>query len=59
MMFNTSVIGAVEYRVSADEENCVEARHLSTGSMSQDAGVICRGKAEGDTSKCLTEKEVG
>jgi hypothetical protein len=50
MMVSTSVIGAVEYRISTDEADCVEARYLSTGSMAQDAGIVCRGKAKGDTS---------
>lgn len=46
----TQVIGAVEYRISATEEDVIDARYLSTGSMGQQAGVICRGKAKGDTS---------
>ena len=46
----TLVIGAVEYRISADEDNVINALYLSTGSMSIQPGVICRGRAVGDTS---------
>jgi hypothetical protein len=46
----TAVIGAVEYSISDKEENVIEARYLSTGSMAQMPGKICRGRAVGDTS---------
>jgi hypothetical protein len=43
-----TVIGAVEYRIS-DDEDVITARYVSSGSMGQ-AGVVCRGHAVGDTS---------
>lgn len=46
----TQVIGAVEYRISSDEKDVITARYLSTGSMAKGAGIICEGRAEGDTS---------
>jgi hypothetical protein len=46
----TAVIGAVEYRISSTEQDVVEARYLSTGSMFMRAGAVCRGRAQGDTS---------
>jgi hypothetical protein len=49
-MVNTAVVGGVEYTISATEKDVIEARYLSTGSMALDAGVICRGRAVGDTS---------
>jgi hypothetical protein len=49
-LMKTAVIGAVEYRISSTEQNVVEARYLSTGSMFMRAGAVCRGRAQGDTS---------
>src|SRR5882762_8846986 len=49
-MVNAAVIGVVEYAISANETDVIEARYLSTGSMALDAGAICRGRAVGDTS---------
>lgn len=46
----SEVVGAVEYRISATEKDVINARYLSTGSMGQQAGAICRGRAKGDTS---------
>ena len=46
----TLVIGAVEDRISADEKNVINALYLSTGSMSIQPGVVCSGRAVGDTS---------
>lgn len=46
----TAVIGAVEYRISREEPSVIDARYLSTGSMAQQAGTVCRGKARGDTA---------
>jgi hypothetical protein len=45
-----TVIGAVEYRISDQEDNVITARYVSSGSMGQQAGVVCRGRAVGDTS---------
>ena len=44
------VIGAVEYTISAAEKGVIDARYISTGSMGQQAGVICRGRAVGNAS---------
>jgi hypothetical protein len=49
-MVKAAVIGVVEYAISTNEKDVIEARYLSTGSMALDAGVICRGRAIGDTS---------
>jgi len=49
-MVNAAVIGVVEYAISTNEKDVIEARYLSTGSMALGAGVICRGRAIGDTS---------
>jgi hypothetical protein len=45
-----TVIGAVEYRISELEDDVISARYVSSGSMGQRAGVVCRGRAVGDTS---------
>jgi hypothetical protein len=49
-IFKTALIGAVEYTISAKEKDVVNARYISSGSMDMDEGVICRGRAVGDTS---------
>jgi hypothetical protein len=54
----TSVIGAVQYSISDKEDNVVEAIYLSTGSMAQQQGKICRGRAVGDTSNGFPGKYV-
>lgn len=46
----TAVIGAVEYTIDPERHDRITARYLSTGSMLQGAGIICRGEAEGDTT---------
>jgi len=46
----TAVIGAVEYAISTAEDNTINARYISTGSMALGEGIICTGKAKGDTS---------
>ena len=46
----TLTIGVVEYRMSSDERDVINARYLSTASMSQQPGTVCRGRAVGDTS---------
>jgi hypothetical protein len=47
-ILDRTVIGAVEYRIS-DDEGVITARYVSSGSLGQ-AGVVCRGRAVGDTS---------
>jgi hypothetical protein len=49
-LIDRTVIGAVEYRISGDEDNVITARYVSSGSMGQKAGAVCRGRAVGDTS---------
>jgi hypothetical protein len=49
-MIKTALIGAVEYTISDTEENVVNARYISSGSMMMEEGVVCRGRAVGDTS---------
>jgi hypothetical protein len=49
-MFKTALIGAVEYMISAEEKDVVNARYISSGSMDMEEGVVCRGRAVGDTS---------
>jgi hypothetical protein len=49
-ILRTALVGAVEYSISTDEENVVNARYISSGSMDMDEGVVCRGRAVGDTS---------
>jgi hypothetical protein len=46
----TALIGAVEYTISAGEADVVTARYISSGSMDMGEGVVCRGRAVGDTS---------
>lgn len=46
---DTAVIGVVEYKISDTEAGVIDARYLSTGSMMFAEGVICRGRATGDT----------
>jgi hypothetical protein len=49
-MIQTMLIGAVEYTISAAEKDVVTAKYISMGSMAARPGVICRGRAVGDTS---------
>jgi hypothetical protein len=49
-VIKTALIGAVEYTISAEETGVVNARYISSGSMDMDEGVVCRGRAVGDTS---------
>lgn len=46
----TYLIGAVEYTISAEEEGVVNARYISSGSEMAAPGIVCRGRAVGDTS---------
>jgi hypothetical protein len=49
-MLHTMLIGAVQYTISADEKDVVDAKYISFGSMAMGEGIICRGRAVGDTS---------
>jgi hypothetical protein len=49
-MTKTVLVGAVEYTLSSTEPGVVDARYISSGSLAADPGVICRGRAVGDTS---------
>jgi hypothetical protein len=49
-MMNTMLVGVVQYTISEEEENVVNARYISSGSMAARPGTICRGRAVGDTS---------
>lgn len=49
-MVDTNVIGAVQYTISLREKDIVDAIFLSNGSMALRPGVLCRGRAVGDTS---------
>jgi hypothetical protein len=46
----TMLIGSVQYTISDTEENVVDAKYISMGSMAAKEGKLCRGRAVGDTS---------
>ena len=46
----TLLVGAVQYTISDEEKDVVNARYISSGSMAMREGTICRGRAVGDTS---------
>jgi hypothetical protein len=46
----TAGVGVVEYKISDEEKDVIDARYISSGSMAQSPGSICLGKAQGDTS---------
>jgi hypothetical protein len=49
-LLRTAGVGVVEYRLSDVEPDVIDARYISTGSMAQRPGAICRGRAQGDTA---------
>ncbi len=50
VMINTRVIGAAEYHISTEEADVINARYVSSGSITQLRGAIGSGQARGDTS---------
>jgi hypothetical protein len=52
-MMHTLLVGVVQYSISTEEKNIVDARYISSGSAAMRAGTICTGRAVVDTSNGL------